>query len=490
MVVFILMGLYLSIAPTELTSANYGADGGDFLAAILTNGIPHPTGYPTYILLGQLFQQIPLGTPYFRGALLSMVPMAFACGLLALWIGFLFPYSPRITPFVILITGLGAGTAPLLFSQAVIVEVHGLQALFLMCAIWWATLLWLPERNGKQKVLGYLLALVYGVGLGNHLILLLMSPALLFAGIHSFRLGMPRKLLGGQIILVLVGLLVYLYLPFSARSYPPINWGNPQTWEGFRWLISGQSYQNLLLHVDTTLFIQRVSAWSRLLIDQFGVIGLLLGLVGITQASLKKPAFLFLELWVFAAYSLFAIFYQTQDSVVYMIPAYMIFATWVAYSIYFFVSVGRKWQSAGLVLGIFLLLYLVVRIPVTRTQIDPRQNVQPATYAETILNASPPGALILTKSDGDTFPLWYYHFGLKRRPDIRVVVLPLTQFSWYLETLQHIYPDLIYPSEKGEGEGLDSWREEFLFLNSKYPVCYTDLDENEPSGISINCSNP
>ena len=60
--------LYLLSASTRLTWANYGNDGGDFLAAILTGGIPHPTGYPSYMLLGILFQQIPIGDPYFRGS--------------------------------------------------------------------------------------------------------------------------------------------------------------------------------------------------------------------------------------------------------------------------------------------------------------------------------------------------------------------------------------------------------------------------------------
>ena len=37
----------LCLAP-GLTWAHDGADGGDLLAAALTHGVPHPTGYPTY----------------------------------------------------------------------------------------------------------------------------------------------------------------------------------------------------------------------------------------------------------------------------------------------------------------------------------------------------------------------------------------------------------------------------------------------------------
>ncbi|MFZ4849545.1 MAG: protein O-mannosyl-transferase family, partial [Caldilinea sp.] len=41
-----------SLAP-DLTWAHQGADGGELLAAAATNGVPHPPGYPLYILLLQ-----------------------------------------------------------------------------------------------------------------------------------------------------------------------------------------------------------------------------------------------------------------------------------------------------------------------------------------------------------------------------------------------------------------------------------------------------
>ena len=65
--------LYFFMLPSDYTAANNGADGGDLLSAILTGGIPHPTGYPTYLMFGKLFQLIPFGTPYYKGALLSLV---------------------------------------------------------------------------------------------------------------------------------------------------------------------------------------------------------------------------------------------------------------------------------------------------------------------------------------------------------------------------------------------------------------------------------
>ena len=78
--------LYLTVLPDHLVTINNGGDGGDLLSAMLTHGIPHPTGYPTYMVLGQLFLRIPISTLYFRAALLSALSSACAAGLLFLWV--------------------------------------------------------------------------------------------------------------------------------------------------------------------------------------------------------------------------------------------------------------------------------------------------------------------------------------------------------------------------------------------------------------------
>ena len=42
---------------------------------------------------------------------------------------------------------------------------------------------------------------------------------------------------------LVAGLLVYVYLPWRASKDPIINWGDPDTWENFRWLVMGQGYR-------------------------------------------------------------------------------------------------------------------------------------------------------------------------------------------------------------------------------------------------------
>ncbi|MGC8878576.1 MAG: protein O-mannosyl-transferase family, partial [Anaerolineae bacterium] len=53
--------VYLITLAPSITWCNDGADGGDLITATVTGGVPHPSGYPTYLLLGSLFVHLPLG---------------------------------------------------------------------------------------------------------------------------------------------------------------------------------------------------------------------------------------------------------------------------------------------------------------------------------------------------------------------------------------------------------------------------------------------
>src|SRR5262245_62207104 len=60
----------LTLSPT-VAWMNQGEDSGDLLAASATLGIPHPTGYPLFVLLGRLASLLPLGSVAFRINLVS-----------------------------------------------------------------------------------------------------------------------------------------------------------------------------------------------------------------------------------------------------------------------------------------------------------------------------------------------------------------------------------------------------------------------------------
>ena len=69
----------------------YVGDSGELVAAVATLGIPHPTGYPLYVLLGKLWTLlVPIGSIAFRMSLMSAACAGAAAGglyALARWLG-------------------------------------------------------------------------------------------------------------------------------------------------------------------------------------------------------------------------------------------------------------------------------------------------------------------------------------------------------------------------------------------------------------------
>ncbi len=344
---------YLFTVSQRLTWANFGNDGGDFLAAILTAGIPHPTGYPTYTVLGILLQKVPIGDPYFRVALLSWLPAAIGAGLFSLWVKDVLAKKPKAIAIpTALLTGLAWGLMPFLWSQAVIVEVHGLQSLFLVLALWWFWILLKGNQKTVKPAYFYFLSLCFGLSLGNHITIVLFLPVILFAFIVVSRNGLDKKVVFGQIIAFVLGISIYFYLPIAASQNPPINWGNPQTWEGFWWVISGNPYQNLVAAASLAQIFTRISALAGLLLEQFGYLGVILGVVGAVQYRHQSKSLPISLLYLFVAFSLFAILYGTDDSIAYLLTPFLVFAIWIGLGIATLIPfVWKKLPLGYLLLG-------------------------------------------------------------------------------------------------------------------------------------------
>lgn len=483
-VFIILTVFYLLTVSQRLTWANFGNDGGDFFSALLTNGIPHPTGYPTYLLLGWLLQQLPLGDAYFRAVLLSWLPAAAACALLCAWVNSLRPrlHLPGI------IAGLIWGLSPLFWSQAVIIEVYALQALFSVLALWWITLLFREKTPGRRAPL-FALAFIFGLGIGNHLTQVLLGPACL-VGLFVFgRQTKNYRWVAYQVILVVLGGLVYVVLPLRAALYPPINWGNPQTLSGFLWEVSGAPYQSLLGAISPTTLVGRLVASAGILRDQVGVIGIVLGVIGGYEFFQTDRKLRWISLWIFCVYLAFAIGYNTADSTAYLMPAWMIFSAWAGISLIALDPV--RWKSWRLVPVLFIgtILSLGFRVPNIIAQIAPEDRYQAADIAEQTLQALPENAIVFTSSDLDTFPLWAYHFGLGQRKDLAVIVLPLTQFRWYQETLVHTLPQLNFPPLSPADLQTTQWGEQAGLLNPGRIICRSTIQQCPKVKMNYACSN-
>ena len=110
-----------------------------------------------------------------------------------------------------------------------------------------------------------------------------------------------------------------------------MNWGDPRRPAQLWALISGQVYRGLLFGLPLAYLPGRVAAWSGEALRQFGgPWGVILALIGLWQLDRRLHAWWQATLLIAAAYSVYAIGYNTPDSFVYLIPASCVAALWLA----------------------------------------------------------------------------------------------------------------------------------------------------------------
>ncbi|HZE20192.1 MAG TPA: DUF2723 domain-containing protein, partial [Candidatus Angelobacter sp.] len=230
----------LTLSPT-VAWVNLGEDSGDLLAASVTLGIPHPTGYPLFVLLGRLATFLPVGSIAFRINLVAAVAAAVSVYALVRLACALAPEASRHWT-----AAFAAATCALLYassrgawSQSVLSEVYTLNAAFLAVILW---LLVEAERDQDPRRL-LLASYLFGLGLTNHLLLLAVVPALAYV---TWRLACTRKIgLTAAVLLPLLifwGLTLDLYLPIRAARNPEFSWGVPASPKQLWWVLSGAQY--------------------------------------------------------------------------------------------------------------------------------------------------------------------------------------------------------------------------------------------------------
>ncbi len=465
-----LIVVYLATLAPGLTWANDGADGGDLIAAAATGGVAHPTGYPVYLLIARLFQLLPIGSLAYRTNLLSAIAMTSASVLIYFLVKQQLNSSQAWLPAII--SGFAFGLSPLAWSQAVITEVYALNALFVALVLYLSVVM-ISEKSRKHA--DVILGLLLGLGIGVHATIILLIPVVIL-----IRLLRPQVSTSGQAFwkrwpldwmpalrtfaFILIGWTPHLLLPLWAASHPPVNWGDPITWPREWWLVSGQLYRDNLFGVTYVDLWSRLQLWAGLVIGQFGLAGLLIGLLGLT-VFFAPSRLMVLSIWNVLVYSLFAINYNTGDWYVYLIPVFLSIAIWIGIGTHgLIILVSRHWRP-GWLIGIALLFYLLVLSIARWSQVDASHDTSAEVFGHQVMIEAPSNAFVFVQGDQAIFAIWYFHYALHQRPDIVVVAPQLLSFDWYQQTIRATYPQLNLP-------GQFPWPVVLEVTNPSRPVCF------------------
>lgn len=424
--------VYGATAVPDLTIAFHSGDGGELITAVFTGGVPHPPGYPTYLLLGRLAALLPVEPVAYRFSLFS----AF-CGAVAAALASATSRMVGLREWSSMLPGLTLAFVPLVWQQAVVTEVYSLNLALVSLFLW--------SLLGKRP--SWLVGVLLGLCLTTHLTSVLLLPLAL--------LLVPTKQWLPLAVGFLLGLAPFFALPWLAQPNSPVVWSRPDTLTGWWWLVSAQVYQPNQLALPEVKLVPRLIEWATAGPPQLVFIGwLLLPWSGLREQDKKRW---WLLVGTAVLYFLYAFFYDTNDALVNTLPAWLLLSLSLT-------AAFKQLGGWGFILPFALVLLNFSQI--NRVEVH---KVRP--FAEQILHSSPPDAVLITSGDPDIFALWYFHFVEGQRPDVILVDDQLFAFDWYRERLQLLYPDL-------QGLAVDDVPA-FRTLNaSQRPICAVVLVED------------
>jgi len=456
-----LLGYVKTTAPTLLM-----ADPAEFQLACNILGVAHPTGYPLYVMVGWLWSHLlPLGDAAYRINLLSALFAAGAVGLsYPLVLKILHAALPRRpeaqTRAVAILATLTLAVSRTFWSQALRAEVYALNSLFVVVVLL-LLLLWSESRS--PRTLG-LAALIYGLSLTHHRTMIFFLPSsLLFVWLTDRSIFRKARFLLTLLALVAIPQVLYLYIPWRAPVTPYLRvelapgralnlYDN--TLGGFVRFVMGEMFRGEL-GVQAPL-LQRLTAAAVLLLRQFGLAGVALGVIGVVKLVLgltRSPARSTLALLglSYAALVGFTLVYNVGDIHVFYTPSYIIFALWIAVGMAWLVDVVRSAGHGALPVirraGYYALLVLLALLPLSAfwnnfSSVDKSRDLGAREWAEEMLaQPIPQGAILVSNDRNEITPLLYLQHVEGRRPDLFTMfplMLPGEEYSNVVRVLDGV----------------------------------------------------
>jgi hypothetical protein len=382
------LALYVRTAAPSVLSG----DSAEFQMAAPLLGVPHPTTYPLYVLLGKLATLvIPVGDMAWRVTIVSAV-----CAALAVTLLFGMAHHLSASPAAALVGALALGLAPGLWNAATMAEVYALLMALLVALL---SLIVTDERrttNDERRTSiphpwrPRIAAFVGGLGFAHHGLFVIAGLPILAAYLlwsliqllderrttndearlfrpwsSALRLGRWRSLvvLKHAALLALcfaAGLLPWLYPltqyarygPFTGQDYglpQHYFWGAPESWAQALDLLIGGPMRRGVFRVptlDSILAVLRLVG-QRLLFE-YGPIGASLGLFG-SIVLLRRARIAWLgAAWIFFATLAYLLLLgpAVQDAPVFTLPMLLPWALWITAGSAALIewAAGRGWR--------------------------------------------------------------------------------------------------------------------------------------------------
>ena len=446
-----IFALALAVYNATLTpSLSYNsADGNELATVSYTLGLAHSTGYPLYTWLGKLFTFIPVGDVAHRVILMSAVQGVAAVALLYLIMLTITSRRRDVmscdeTPLRTCDEAASAFTALFFafsltfWSQAVIAEVYAPNVFMIALTVW--LLLSPPSvppsfggeagRNSWRSTVCLLLAaLTFGLSLGTHLSNLGFALAFaLYVLLVDWRVLKRPAVIAGALALFLLGCLQFLWLPYKASTPNDAFMlrNAPRTSESiYRYTLG--AFPEFKSAFSLQAIPARIVLYLYLLRQQFGLVGIALGIYGMWEMLFRHTKKFYLFIVMYLVHVFFFVQYRVFDLDVFFIPAHFIYVIFIGYGVCRLVEYvralsnnrGKLWQGAvnvGLAVLLCLPIAGVVRANYERNDYSDETAIN--DFYENAFEILPEGSVLLGRGGVFGHDMFYFRLVYDARPDV------------------------------------------------------------------------
>jgi len=449
-------------------------DSGELAAVACLPGIPHPTGYPLFTILGYLFSLIPffetkIKTLNFLSTLYTVIGFYFISKTNFLILKNLHlteqhsikskkkTGSPVITDefnlkILAIISAYIIAFSKTFWSQSTSVEVYSLHIALVSIAIYLFLNALLSDEKDKKsdtKIKSnkkwLIFAFFFGLSFTNHMTSILLIPAFVFHYFNNFgfnKISLKKILL--MLAIFIIPLILYLYLPLRASANPELNWGNPIDFERFQRHIMGWQYQSWIFS-STESASKQFKYFLKIFPEEFAYLGILLFIIGIIVSfRLKRKLFYFVSI-LFITCVLYSINYDINDIDSYFLLAFISAGFFITFSFYyFFEKLKNKISYLKFILTLVPLTTLIFNFE----KVNQSENSQFQDYTYQALQSLDKNSIVISYLwDFFISPSYYLQFVENHRKDVTVIDKELLRRSWYFNQLKKINPVIYARSE-------------------------------------------
>jgi hypothetical protein len=438
------MGIFAAVLAyywAQLCPTFYFWDSAELAAAVASGGLPHPPGFPLYLILVKLFcLAIPMDIGAASG-LFSAVCGAAACALLYLVLIKLIS-GYQVTASLARLLALGGSiclaVSASLTAQSTRAEVYSLNLLLFMAGLYFLADYFNPNRGNHSSPKYFLAAcLLLGLGLANHhLTILVTMPGLIYLAIKS-RLNI-KAIIAGAVAFV-IPLSLYYYLIILAGHNPDLNWGNPKTIGDLFAVISGKGFNKPVAAFSMAHLAENYGFDISLLYRQLGPLMGVSALVGIMFAWIKNRIVsgYFLLCLIFNMLSTVfneMYYYENADIHGYLLISLVCL---IVFGIFGIIAISNKFGNRARWYLIAVISTISIAIPAygNRGWGNLSGNLAAKKLATSIMDKCPRNSLVVTSSYNSFFILKAAQHVYGYRTDLRVVNVYLFGQKWYRESI-------------------------------------------------------